>query len=427
MLKVFYTDDPDTFKLKGLHWANSFTSACYFDSNHYSDPYSAFDVFIAAGVKKNLNYSDKRSFDQLNDLLSDNQAFIPGYFAYDLKNESEELYSNNPDHLAFQDIHFFLPQHTILIKNNEVQIFSDLPEDIWITLNEFVVPVSLDPVKKPHIQSRFSREEYISTVQEIQKHIQRGDIYELNFCQEFYAENSCINPLDVFIQLNRLSPTPFANYFKINDHYIISATPERFLSRRGNKLISQPIKGTSSRKLDAIQDEEQKNLLLKDEKERSENVMIVDLVRNDLTKSAKAGTVKVEELFGLYSFKQVHQMISTVVCEVKEGLPNTSIISNTFPMGSMTGAPKISAMQLAEKYERSKRGVYSGALGYFAPNGDFDFNVVIRTILYNANSNYLSFHVGSAITLDSDPEKEYDECLLKGMAITEVLSLNTQN
>jgi para-aminobenzoate synthetase component 1 len=176
-----------------------------------------------------------------------------------------------------------------------------------------------------------------------------------------------------------------------------------------------------------VQDEEQKNLLLKDEKERSENVMIVDLVRNDLTKSAKAGTVKVEELFGLYSFKQVHQMISTVVCEAKEGLPNTEIISNTFPMGSMTGAPKISAMQLAEKYERSKRGVYSGAVGYFAPNGDFDFNVVIRTILYNADSNYLSFHVGSAITLDSDPEKEYDECLLKGMAILEVLSLNTQN
>jgi len=427
MLKVFYTDDPDTFKLKGLQWANSFSTACFFDSNHYSDPYSAFDVFIAAGVKKDLNHSNKGSFDQLNDLLSENQDFIPGYFAYDLKNQVEDLYSNNPDHLEFQDIYFFIPQHYILIKGNEVQINSDSPDDIWKVLSEFEIPESAKPFKKPEIQSRFSREEYISTVKEIQNHIQRGDIYELNFCQEFYAENYCINPLEVFIQLNDLSPTPFANYFKINNHFIISATPERFLSRRGNKLISQPIKGTSSRKLDVIQDEEQKNLLLKDEKERSENVMIVDLVRNDLTKSAKAGTVKVEELFGLYSFKQVHQMISTVVCEAKEGLPNTKIISNTFPMGSMTGAPKISAMQLAEKYERSKRGVYSGAVGYFAPNGDFDFNVVIRTILYNANSNYLSFHVGSAITLDSDPGKEYDECLLKGMAILEVLSLNTQN
>jgi para-aminobenzoate synthetase component 1 len=425
MLKVFTTDNLETFKLKGLHWANSFSTACYFDSNQYTDPYSAFDVFIAAGVKKELNTSEKGSFDQLKDFLTENHDFIPGYFAYDLKNHAEELYSHNPDHLGFQDIFFFLPQHSIQIKGNQVQIITDSPDNLWKILNEYEIPKSGNLSVKPKIQSRFSRDEYISTVKEIQKHIQRGDIYELNFCQEFYAENYCINPLEVFIQLNTISPTPFANYFKINNHFIISATPERFLSRRGNKLISQPIKGTSSRKSDAIQDEEQKKMLLKNEKERSENVMIVDLVRNDLTKSAKAGSVKVEELFGLYSFKQVHQMISTVVCQVKEDLPNTTIISNTFPMGSMTGAPKISAMQLAEKYERSKRGVYSGALGYFAPNGDFDFNVVIRTILYNADSNYLSFHAGSAITLDSEPEKEYDECLLKGMAILEVLSLNT--
>ena len=390
MLKVFNTDDPDTFKLKGLHWVNSFSTACYFDSNHYSDPYSAFDVFIAAGVKKELNHSDKSSFDQLKDLLTETHDIIPGYFAYDLKNQAEDLYSHNPDHLGFQDIFFFLPQHSIQIKGNEVQITTDSPDDLWIVLNEYEIPKSSNTTVEPLIKSRFSREEYINSVKEIQKHIQRGDIYELNFCQEFYAENYCIKPLDVFIQLNKISPTPFANFFKINNHFIISATPERFLSRRGNKLISQPIKGTSSRKSDVIQDEEQKEKLLKNEKERSENVMIVDLVRNDLTKSAKAGTVKVEELFG-----------------------------------SMTGAPQISAMQLAEKYERSKRGVYSGALGYFAPNGDFDFNVVIRTILYNADSNYLSFHAGSAITLDSEPEKEYDECLLKAMAILEVLSLNT--
>jgi para-aminobenzoate synthetase component 1 len=291
---------------------------------------------------------------------------------------------------------------------------------------EFNSSISLkeseEPVSIPAIRSRFDRNEYIQTIQEIQKHIQRGDIYEINFCQEFYVKNAEIDPLMVFIALNNLSPTPFANYFKINNLFIISATPERFLSRRGNKLISQPIKGTSSRNTDAKRDEMQKDELLKNEKERAENVMIVDLVRNDLTKSAKPGTVRVEELFGIYSFKQVHQMISTVVCEADEKLSNTGIIANTFPMGSMTGAPKIRAMQLAEKYERSKRGVYSGAVGYFAPNGDFDFNVVIRTILYNAQQKYLSFHVGSAITLDSDPEKEYEECLLKGKAIRDVLN-----
>ena len=421
MLKVFTTDNPDTLRSKALHWANTFGTACYFDSNGYSDPYSAFDVLIAAGAKREVTYTGSGSFDRIGDFLSGNQAYIPGYFSYDLKNEIEVLGSHNPDHLGFPDIHFFLPEHTILIKGNEVLIYSDKPDIVWKEVMAFILTSRNHPDFRPEIKSRFSRAEYIKSVKELQGHIQRGDIYEINFCQEFYAENAGIDPLEVFIRLNDLSPSPFANYFKIKDHYIISATPERFLSRRGNKLISQPIKGTSSRNRDAGRDQQLKEDLLMDEKERAENVMIVDLVRNDLTKSAKAGTVKVEELFGLYSFSQVHQMISTVVCEAKESLTNAQIIANTFPMGSMTGAPKIRAMQLADKYERSRRGVYSGAAGYFAPNGDFDFNVVIRTLLYNAETNYLSFHVGSAITLDSEPEKEYDECVLKGQAILEVL------
>jgi para-aminobenzoate synthetase component 1 len=422
MLKVFYSENIDALKIKGLHWADSFSTACFFDSNQYADPYSAFDLFIAAGIKKELIHSVNDSIKELEAFLSENRSYVLGYFAYDLKNEAENLSSNNPDHLKFPDFHFFLPEHRILIKGNEVQIESDQADEIWRLINEFEIPNIKSSAQKNQIQSRFSREEYLETVIEIQKHIQRGDIYEINFCQEFYAENTSINPVEIFSKLNKLSPTPFASYYKTHGRYILSASPERFLSRRGSKIISQPIKGTSSRKADLIQDEKQKKSLLENEKERSENVMIVDLVRNDLTKSAKEGTVKVEELFGLYSFKQVHQMISTVVCEAKNDLSNAQIISNTFPMGSMTGAPKISAMQIAEKYERSKRGVYSGALGYFAPNGDFDFNVVIRTILYNENSKYLSFQVGSAITLDSNPEMEYDECILKGKAITEVLS-----
>lgn len=421
MLKVFHTDDPDTFKLRALFWANSFDTGCYFDSNNFSDPYSAFGVYIGAGKADELSDSGKNSFARLEDFLTKNKGYIPGYFSYDLKNETEDLISENPDHLYFPKIHFFLPKHSILIKNNEVSIVSDSADEVWKSIHQSPLKKSEAPVSIPAIQSRFDKQEYIQTVQKIQKHIQRGDIYEINFCQEFYIENAEIDPLEVFIALNKLSPSPFASYFKINGHYIISASPERFLSRRGNKLISQPIKGTSSRNTDARIDEKQKEELLKNEKERAENVMIVDLVRNDLTKSAKPGTVRVEELFGIYSFKQVHQMISTVVCEADEKLSNADIIANTFPMGSMTGAPKIRAMQLAEKYERSKRGVYSGAVGYFAPDGDFDFNVVIRTILYNARQKYLSFHVGSAITLDSDPEKEYEECLLKGKAIRDVL------
>jgi para-aminobenzoate synthetase component 1 len=421
MLKVFYTDDTDSFKSKALLWSDSFNTACYFDSNNFSDPYSAFGVYIGAGKVAELTDSDKSSFVALEQFLNANKGYIPGYFSYDLKNEIENLNSENPDNLEFAKIYFFLPKHSILIRNNEISIFSDDADEVWCSINQTILNQSKEQVSVPKIRGRFNRNEYIQTVREIQKHIQRGDIYEMNFCQEFYSEDVEINPLELFTELNNLSPTPFANYFKIDNQYIISATPERFLSRRGNKLISQPIKGTSSRNSDSTKDRLQKEELLLNEKERAENVMIVDLVRNDLTKSAKPGTVRVEELFGIYSFKQVHQMISTVVCELQENLSNPKIIANTFPMGSMTGAPKIKAMQLADKYERSQRGVYSGAIGYFAPDGDFDFNVVIRTILYNRKQKYLSFHVGSAITLDSDPEKEYEECLLKGKAIRAVL------
>jgi para-aminobenzoate synthetase component 1 len=421
MLKVFYTDDTDSFKSKALLWSDSFNTACYFDSNNFSDPYSAFGVYIGAGKVAELTDSDKSSFIALEQFLNSNKGYIPGYFSYDLKNEIENLNSENPDNLEFAKIYFFLPKHSILIRNNEISIFSDDADEVWCSINQTILNQSKEQVSVPKIRGRFNRNEYIQTVREIQKHIQRGDIYEMNFCQEFYSEDVEINPLELFTELNNLSPTPFANYFKIDNQYIISATPERFLSRRGNKLISQPIKGTSSRNSDSTKDRLQKEELLLNEKERAENVMIVDLVRNDLTKSAKPGTVRVEELFGIYSFKQVHQMISTVVCELQENLSNPKIIANTFPMGSMTGAPKIKAMQLADKYERSQRGVYSGAIGYFAPDGDFDFNVVIRTILYNRKQKYLSFHVGSAITLDSDPEKEYEECLLKGKAIRAVL------
>jgi para-aminobenzoate synthetase component 1 len=422
MLKVFYTDDTDSFKSKALLWSDSFNTACYFDSNNFSDPYSAFGVYIGAGKVAELTDSDKSSFIALEQFLNSNKGYIPGYFSYDLKNEIENLNSENPDNLEFAKIYFFLPKHSILIRNNEISIFSDDADEVWCSINKTILNQSKEQVSVPKIRGRFNRNEYIQTVREIQKHIQRGDIYEMNFCQEFYSEDVEINPLELFTELNNLSPTPFANYFKIDNQYIISATPERFLSRRGNKLISQPIKGTSSRNSDSTKDRLQKEELLLNEKERAENVMIVDLVRNDLTKSAKPGTVRVEELFGIYSFKQVHQMISTVVCELQENLSNPKIIANTFPMGSMTGAPKIKAMQLADKYERSQRGVYSGAIGYFAPDGDFDFNVVIRTILYNRKQKYLSFHVGSAITLDSDPEKEYEECLLKGKAIRAVLN-----
>jgi para-aminobenzoate synthetase component 1 len=322
--------------------------------------------------------------------------------------------------ICISDLYFFAPLHIIIIKGNGLEVIADDPQTVFDGI-ETQIPNFDDQLPSVKIQSLFNKAEYLDTVRKIQSHISRGDIYVTNFCQEFFAENAAIDPLAVFLKLNEISPNPFSAFFKCRDNYILCASPERFLAKRSNKLISQPIKGTAKRGETVAEDESIKQELRNHAKEIQENVMIVDLVRNDLTRSAKQGTVKTEELFGIYTFNQVHQMISTVVCELQEGRTAIQAIKNAFPMGSMTGAPKISAMQLMEQHERSKRGIYSGAVGYFSPDDDFDFNVVIRTLLYNKKNKYLSFHTGSAITFHADAEKEYEECLLKGQAILEVL------
>jgi len=247
-------------------------------------------------------------------------------------------------------------------------------------------------------------------------------IYEVNFCQEFYAENIEIDPLTIYLKLNEISPTPFSCFVKFKDKYLLSASPERFIKKEDNTIISQPIKGTAKRGKTKDEDDELKRSLQNDEKERNENVMIVDLVRNDLSKIALRNTVHVEELFGIQTFPQVHQMVSTITAELDKKNDFQEIINALFPMGSMTGAPKVSAMKLIEKYEKTKRGLYSGTVGYIDSNGNFDFNVVIRSILYNQKDNYLSFMVGGAITSMSDPYKEYEECLLKAKAMFQVLN-----
>ena len=253
------------------------------------------------------------------------------------------------------------------------------------------------------------------------KHIHRGDIYEVNYCQEFYAESCEINTIDVYQKLNQISQAPFASYVKLRDQFLLCASPERFVKKQNNKIIVQPIKGTARRLNDKIEDKKLAQSLVNDPKERAENIMIVDLIRNDLSKNAVKGSVHVEELCKVYSFKQVHQLISTIVCTVDKDDNDVDIIKNLFPMGSMTGAPKISAMKIIEEEELTKRGLYSGAVGYFSPEGNFDFNVVIRSILYNASKKYASFSVGSAITSLSVIENEYEECLLKAKALKEAL------
>jgi para-aminobenzoate synthetase component 1 len=413
-------NDIQVFKQKALQWASTFDAVCYLDSNGFKDSYSKFDTLIAIGAKNELTVNSGNAFEQLDTFLERNPSWVTGFFGYDLKNEVENLSSSNADHLHFPGLYFFVPQYIIIIKGNEVEIIADNAEEIFTRIEQQEQPSS-NQITGVNLQARFSKAAYITAVEKIKAHITRGDIYVTNFCQEFFSEDVSIDPVGAFLQLNQISPNPFASFFKWKNNYVLCASPERFLAKRCNLLISQPIKGTAKRGNTQDEDEAIKQELRNHTKELQENVMIVDLVRNDLTKSAKQGTVKTEELFDIHSFKQVHQMISTVICGLRDDVSPVQAIKNTFPMGSMTGAPKISAMQLMEQYERSKRGVYSGAIGYFSPDDDFDFNVVIRSLLYNATEKYLSFHAGSAITYHADPKKEYEECLLKAKAIMEVL------
>jgi len=411
---------PENFKVKALQWASAFDVFCCLDSNNFTDTYSKFDVLIAVGAKAELTSDAGDAFDRLAEFREKHPGWMTGFFGYDLKNETEKLASSNADYLQFPDLYFFVPLHLLIIRGDDIEIIADDPQWIFAGIEKQILPVS-SALSGINVQSGISKAAYLNTIEKIKQHISRGDIYVTNFCQEFFAENAVIDPLGIFFKLNELSPNPFSAFFKWKDNYIICASPERFLAKRGDRLISQPIKGTAKRGSSEAEDEMIKQELRNQTKEQQENVMIVDLVRNDLTRSAKPGTVKTEELFGIYSFNHLHQMISTVVCELQAGMPDIKAIRNAFPMGSMTGAPKISAMELMEEYESSKRGVYSGAIGYFAPDNDFDFNVVIRTLLYNQKNKYLSFHAGSAITFHADAEKEYEECLLKVQAILEVL------
>lgn len=302
------------------------------------------------------------------------------------------------------------------------------PQDLFIEVEKTVLlnEISFD-VTKPlshhiKISATISKDEYVEKVNTLKQHIQKGDIYEINFCMTFEAHDAVIDPVYIFQKLNSISQAPYAMLGKFDKQWIISSSPELFLSKRGNKLITKPIKGTAKRGKTKEEDEELKLSLQNSLKEKTENVMIVDVARNDLSRIAKKGSVQVEKLFDIESYLQVHQMVSTVSCEIKEKTNFEDIIKATFPMASMTGAPKYRAMQLIDEYELYNRGPYSGAIGYIDENGDFDLSVLIRSIFYDEDKKYLSFTVGSAITALCNAEEEYEECLLKAKAMMEVLS-----
>lgn len=411
-----------------LCWAQQFDEIVWLDNNGHRNQYSSFDAMLAVDGLTGISTDSYKAFDDLKEYQSQVNDWIFGYLSYDLKNDTENLVSENFDGSGFPELYFFQPKKIIRLKGNQIifdylNMVADEISSDFISILNFKDSTSLGYRKneKTPIKMRIFKDEYFEKIERILGHIHQGDIYEVNFCQEFYSEGQKIDALRTYNRLNEISKPPFASYVKIFDKYLFCASPERFLKKMTNKVISQPIKGTAARSPILEEDELLKRNLKNDEKERSENIMIVDLVRNDLSKNALKGSVVVEELCNVYSFDQVHQMISTVTCRVDSQENPVDIIKNNFPMGSMTGAPKVSAMTIIEELESFKRGLYSGAVGYFTPEGDFDFNVVIRSILYNSSKKYLSYAVGGAITAKSVPEKEYLECLLKAKAMRQVL------
>jgi para-aminobenzoate synthetase component 1 len=407
-----------------LSWINQFNICCFLDNQQYHLPHHSFECIAAAGAVQTLTTAAGTAFEQLQALYEQHRDWLFGHLSYDLKNETDGLTSNNADGIGFPDLCFFVPEVILQLSEQELLIgaLNTRHETIFHEICNMEPQAASSKQLSTPINNRISRDEYIRIIQQLQQHILRGDCYEINFCQEFYAEGVTMDPLPVYHSLSATSPNPFAAYYKTGEQYLLCASPERYLKKEGERIFSQPIKGTSRRNLNDIgEDVKSAAHLYNSAKDRSENVMIVDLVRNDLSKICSAASVQVEELFGIYSFPQVHQMISTVSGRLRSDIHFIEAIKATFPMGSMTGAPKKRVMELIEQYEQTRRGIFSGAVGYITPEGDFDFNVVIRSIMYNAARKYLSFQAGSAITFYSDPEKEYEECLLKAVAIKKVL------
>lgn len=422
-----HLSNPTLFKEQILYWSQQFSETIILDSNIESNEnqlYKSYDLIVAVEAFTSIQTDYEKAFENLYQYQSKTNDWLFGYLSYDLKNDIEALDSKNYDGLHFPDLYFFQPKKIFLLKENSLEIqYLNMCEDEIDSDYEEILNQSKIKSQKSNvaIEQRIAKENYIKKVEKTLAHIHRGDIYEANFCMEFYANNALIEPSEIYKKLNRISDSPFAVYFKKNQQYLLSASPERYLKKENEKVISQPIKGTAKRDSNSNIDKQNKIALFNNPKERSENIMIVDLVRNDLSQTATKGSVEVEELCEIYSFKQVHQMISTLISYVSHTTSPIEILRTTFPMGSMTGAPKISAMKIMEELEETKRGLYSGAVGYFTPSGNFDFNVVIRSILYNSENQYLSFSVGSAITAEAIPENEYEECLLKAKAMFEVL------
>ncbi len=408
-------------KTRMLNWATQFSILVYLDSNNYRHAEGDYECLLAvkdATVGPIGGSAD--TLESLQQLHDSHKDWVFGHINYDYKNIIEPtLSSRHKFQTGFPLAHFFIPDTVCYILRDQLSIVIETFGDADEVFKAILGIAAVQPTSLPKLDfvSVAAKQRYLDTVHKLRNHIREGDCYEINFCNQVYCSGVELEPLAAFNSLNRLSPAPFAAFYRLMDSYLICASPERYLRKAGDTIMAQPIKGTARRSEQPLADEQMRMDLRNDEKERAENVMIVDLLRNDLARSCTVGSVVVNELFGIYTFPQVHQMISTISGKLSPGSVFTDAIRRSFPMGSMTGAPKYKVMQLTEQYEQSARELYSGAVGYITPAGDFDFNVVIRSLIYNAATQYLCYHTGGAITYDSIPEKEWEETRLKAWAM----------
>lgn len=420
--QIFPVNNFKVIKDKVLNWSQQFDTFSFLDNHQYQLHPHTQECLVGAGVKRYVQpVAD--SLHQLQHFLNEKKSWYFGHLAYDLSDELyPALHTQADSPVQFAKLFFYEPEIVIRLSQDRLEIIAADANKVYEQIIN--TDVAVDDNELPvTLQSRLTHSQYIDTIEQLRQHILRGDCYEINFCQEFFATGVPINPLQVYQRLSTASPNPFSALYKQGQQWLLCASPERFLQKSGATLLSQPIKGTSRRiPGNEENDKASRQSLAQSTKDRSENVMIVDLVRNDLARVCEEATVKVDELFGIYSFPQVHQMISTISGKVAEDVDFTTIMKALFPMGSMTGAPKKRVAELIAAYEPIKRGLFSGAVGYIDPAGDFDFNVVIRSILYNELSQYVSVLAGSGITFYSDPQSEWEECKMKVDAMEKVLA-----
>lgn len=347
------------------------------------------------------------------------------YFSYDYGRKFEKIKTRHFKDLDVAEaiIRFY---RTFIIEDldkKEIFISYQREEDL-LELENFILNFkfeeeNLEKNKElANYESNFKKEEYLEAISKMINYIVEGDIYITNMTQRLKVE-SRKNPLDVFSYLRKYNPSPFGAYLDYKDFQVISASPERFIKMEDKLIETRPIKGTRKRGRTIEEDKLLKNELLESEKDKSELLMIVDLERNDLHRICELQSVKVTELFEVETYSTVFHLVSTIIGKLKEDLDFVDLIKATFPGGSITGAPKIRAMEIIDELEKSRRNLYTGSLGYISFDGNCDLNIIIRTLVHKDGKYYLG--VGGGITCESDLDFEYEETLQKAKALLEAL------